>query len=170
MPAAMPKLIITLTYETPVSRSRIDANSIKAVLRRAVKTERCPADVAAAIIFIGDAKMRAMNKQYRGKDKTTNVLAFPNAPSPRSSSAGRGGHSIPLPLGEGRVRVDLGDVFISFPEARRESKKYGWTLKYEIARLALHGFLHLLGYDHVRDNEAKVMEGIEENILKYVEH
>ena len=144
------------------ARSRREADIVRAVMRHTCQTVRCSAGAAAAVIFIGDAKMRQMNKQYRGKDKTTNVLAFPVTPHPTLS---RGEREI-----TGRVRGDLGDVFISLPEAKREAKKYGWTMRYEIARLALHGFLHLLGYDHVRGNEAKVMEGIEKKILKYVEY
>ncbi|MDO8505138.1 MAG: rRNA maturation RNase YbeY [bacterium] len=126
------------------------------VLRSASKKVRCPKGAQVSVIFIGDAKMRKMNKTYRGKDKTTNVLAFPVAPHPSLSRWER--------MAEGQVR-ELGDIFISLPEAKREAKKYGWTMKYEIARLALHGFLHLLGYDHEKDGEAKVMEGIEGKIL-----
>ena len=110
----------------------------KAVIETARQTVRCPPDMEYAIVFVGDAKMRALNRQYRGKDQTTNVLAF----------------------------AGLGDIFISLPEAKREAKKYGWTLQYAIARLALHGFLHLLGYAHEKEKEAKVMENIEKKILQ----
>ena len=104
------------------------------------------------MVFVGDAKMRQMNKQYRGKNCTTNVLSFSTHDSyciiPDSQN-------------------ELGDIFISLPEAKREAKKYGWTMQYEIARLALHGFLHLLGYDHVKNKAASKMEKIEQKILEH---
>ncbi len=94
--------------------------------------------------------MRQINKAYRGKDRTANVLSFP-------------AHDSCSIIHDSQK--DLGDIFISLPEAKREAKKYGWTIRYEIARLALHGFLHLLGYDHEKDGEAKVMEEIESKVL-----
>ena len=130
------------------------------IIRHVCAYTHCPKRTAASIVFIGDAKMRKLNRQYRGQDKTTNVLAFPVTPHPPLSPRER--------ETAGRVRGDLGDIFICLPEAKREAKQYGWTLDHEIARLALHGFLHLLGYDHVRDNEAKVMEKMERKILNAV--
>ncbi len=131
------------------------ASLIRATCIRACKLARCPKESAVSVVFVGDKKMRELNLKYRGKDKTTNVLAF-------SGSSQFTVHS---------SQFDLGDVFISLSEAKREAEKYGWTIQYEIARLALHGFLHLLGYDHEKDKDAEVMEGIEEKILKhYGEH
>ena len=100
---------------------------------------KCCKDVEVAIIFVGDKKMQQLNRTYRGKDKSTNVLSF-----------------------------DTGDIFISVPFAKQEAKKYGLTLRFEIARLAVHGFLHLLGYDHEKEKEAKGMEKIEEKILRSI--
>ncbi len=174
MQSRSPLLAITIVQQRSASRSRIDANIVDEVLQRACKKVKCPSDVQTSVIFIGDAKMRELNRKYRGKDKTTNVLAFGAvAPHPPLS---RGERKIapvfPLPVRErvavGRVR-DLGDIFISLPEAKREAKKYGWTIKYEIARLALHGFLHLLGYDHEKEGEARKMERIERRVLERVE-
>jgi len=61
---------------------------------------------------------------------------------------------------------DLGDIFISIPEARREAKKYGWTFKYELGRLVAHGALHLLGYDHTNEKDTRKMENIEREVLQ----
>ncbi|OGL65872.1 rRNA maturation RNase YbeY [Candidatus Uhrbacteria bacterium RIFCSPLOWO2_01_FULL_47_24] len=143
---------IIVRYE--VSAARRYESAVKQIVNQAVKIIQCPRNVAISISFIGDKKMRAINKKYRGKDKTTNVLSFSTLTP------------TPLPGGEGRVRGDLGDIFISFPEARREAKKYGWIMRYEIARLVLHGFLHLLGYDHEEEKEAKQMEKVEEKVLR----
>lgn len=120
------------------------------VLRRAARFfgGRKKADVSVSLI--GDAKMRAMNRQYRGKDKTTNVLAF-------------------CVNGEGLIKRevdDLGDILISIPEVEREARLYGWTREYAFARLLVHGFLHLLGHDHEKEGEAGRMEAMERKLLK----
>lgn len=127
---------------------------IRAIFSRACRLVRCSKEAEISVVLVGDKKMRDLNRKYRKKDKTTNVLAFPTY----------------APCSMRHAPCDLGDIFISLPEAKREAKKYGWTLKYAIARLALHGFLHLLGYDHEQEKEARVMEGLEQKILKkYVE-
>jgi probable rRNA maturation factor len=72
--------------------------------------------------------MRALNRHYRGKDRTTDVLAFP---------------------GDGGA---LGDIVISLPYASREARRRGQGRAQELARLLLHGYLHLLGYDHEVDD------------------
>ena len=143
-------LAITFHGESSNLRSRIYVNGVKKALHRVCGLVKCPPTAVVAVIFVRDQKMRELNRKYRGKDKATNVLAFPNQVSGfRFQVSG----------------VDLVDVFISIPEARREAKKYGWTLNYEIARLAVHGFLHLLGYEHGKEKEARRMEQLEQKIL-----
>ena len=124
---------------------------IRLVFARACRIVRCSASTRGSVVFISDKKMRELNRIYRGKDKTTNVLAFSSGQQDNRTT--------------GQHAIDLGDIFIALPEAKREAKKYGRTLRYEIARLALHGFLHLLGYDHERDKDAEKMERIERKIL-----
>ena len=81
------------------------------------------------VAIISDARVRALNRQYRRKDKVTDVLAFPS---------GERGH--------------LGDVVIAAGVAARQAREAGHTLATELRVLALHGLLHLLGYDHERDD------------------
>lgn len=114
----------------------------KKIIQQANQAVRHSRTATVSVNFIGDQKMRALNRKYRGHDKTTNVLAFP------------------IHLAE-----DLGDIFIDFLQARREARQYGWTINYALARLALHGFLHLLNYDHQKEKDAQKMEKIEQKIL-----
>ncbi|MBI4135318.1 rRNA maturation RNase YbeY [Candidatus Uhrbacteria bacterium] len=157
-------LTVTIYRNSSASRSRIYTNTVEHVLQMACRTVRCPKGMAVSVVFVGDKKMRELNRTYRSKDKTTNVLAFPMLKETRNlkleirKSTKVSSFQFPV--------SDLGDIFISLGEARREAKKYGWKLQYEIARLALHGFLHLLGYDHVEEEEARRMERIEEKILE----
>ena len=95
----------------------------------------CILDQSAAelsIMFVGDKKMSELNAVYRGIDRSTDVLAFPQ---------------IGQTSGKWEVRI-LGDIVISVPRAESQAKMYGWGFHDEVSRLLIHGTLHLLGYDH----------------------
>ena len=103
--------------------------------------ERCAPRSArgeVAIALVGDRRMRTLNQRYRGIDRATDVLAFP---------AGPPGARVP----RGAPRI-LGDIVIATGVARRQARAAGEPLEAELRRLALHGLLHLLGYDHTRDD------------------
>ncbi|MCE2513759.1 MAG: rRNA maturation RNase YbeY [Acidobacteria bacterium] len=103
--------------------------------------ERCAPRAArgdVAVALVGDRKMRALNQRYRGIDRATDVLAFPAAPA--GGRAPRG-----APRGLGHIGIATGG-------ARRQARDAGEPLETELRRLALHGLLHLLGYDHTRDD------------------
>ena len=89
------------------------------------------------VALVGDAKMRALNRQFRGIDRPTDVLSFPADPAERRPHGGRRW---------------LGDVVIATGVARRQAGARGCPLDVEYRRLALHGLLHLLGYDHTCDD------------------
>ena len=98
---------------------------------------------------MGDTAMRTLNRRYRGKDRTTDVLSFP--------------------LREGRFSGIqphvLGDIVLSLPTASRQAKAAGEKYHVEIRRLLVHGYLHLLGYDHERSGvEAGRMESREQRL------
>jgi probable rRNA maturation factor len=94
------------------------------------------------VAIVADARVRALNKRYRGKDYATDVLSFPTWPdastlTPSSSSAAPSRF--------------LGDIVIARGVARRQARQAGHGERRELRMLALHGLLHLLGYDHERD-------------------
>ena len=94
---------------------------------------------AVSLAIVSDARMRALNRRYRGQDRVTDVLSFvagPLTPDPWSLTA------------ESRP---LGDIVIAAGRARRQAAEAGHSLATELRVLALHGLLHLLGYDHERD-------------------
>jgi probable rRNA maturation factor len=101
---------------------------LRRVLRAAARDLGVTGEVA--VVLAGDRALRSLNARYRGKDKPTDVLSFP----------GPGGD-------EG-----LGDVVISLDTAERNARALGRTLPQEVDVLALHGFLHVLGYDHETDD------------------
>jgi rRNA maturation RNase YbeY len=104
-----------------------------------------------SILFVGDRAMRTLNRVWRNKDRTTDVLSFP--------------------LREGRfLRIQpdmLGDIVISVPVAARQANEAGHPLALELDRLLVHGLVHLLGYDHEQGfREARSMERKERQLLK----
>jgi probable rRNA maturation factor len=103
-------------------------------------------------ILTSDRAIRALNRRWRGRDTPTNVLSFP-APS---QAPGR------LPRGAPR---HLGDIVLAYETVAREARADGKPLDHHIAHLALHGFLHLLGYDHESHGQAEAMERRERRIL-----
>ncbi|TDF42071.1 rRNA maturation RNase YbeY [Alteromonadaceae bacterium M269] len=104
-------------------------------------------DKEITIRIVDEEESHSLNKQYRGKDKPTNVLSFPfDAPE--------------------HVTIDLlGDLVICEPVVLNESKQQEKDVKHHWAHLIIHGCLHLLGYDHINDDEAEEMEAIEIAIL-----
>jgi probable rRNA maturation factor len=109
-------------------RQRIDAARLRRVLRGAGRTLGVGGEVS--VVLAGDGLLRRLNRDFRDKDRPTDVLSFP----------GGGGE-------EG-----LGDVVISVPTAARNARRLGHSVPRELDILALHGFLHALGYDHEADD------------------
>lgn len=101
-----------------------------------------------SILMTNDAEMHALNKQWRGFDKPTDVLSFPSD-----------GPEIP---GEA---AHLGDIAIGYETALKDAESMGRPFEGHISHLLIHGFLHLLGYDHIEAEDAKVMEPLEAKIL-----
>ena len=106
--------------------------------------------VAATLVLSDDAHVRALNRQWRGHDKPTNVLSFPSG--------------TPAPAGARTTRL-LGDVILARETLVREADGLGIALQDHYRHLVLHGLLHLLGYDHETDEEAEEMETLETRIL-----
>jgi probable rRNA maturation factor len=106
-----------------------------------------PAQGEVTVVVDDDARIRALNKLWRGFDKPTNVLSFP-APETQPGPA-----------------RTLGDIAISYETAAREAIAEGKSFADHMAHLSVHGFLHLLGYDHESDEDAVEMEGLERLIL-----
>lgn len=115
-------------------RYKVDQRSLTAFMV-SVAEELGAVDIAATVVLVGDDRMRALNRVFRGYDRATDVLSFP---------AGR----IQFPEAD----PYLGDIVISVETAGRQARRRGSTLHREIRVLALHGFLHLLGYDHETDD------------------
>jgi len=106
-----------------------------------------PAELS--LLFTDDASIRAINAEWRGQDKPTNVLSFPAFPVQPGD--------MPGPM--------LGDIILAHETLVREAAEMGKPFEEHLTHLLVHGFLHLFGYDHMETDEAEEMEGLETRIL-----
>lgn len=106
-----------------------------------------PAQGAVTVVVDDDERIRQLNRLWRGFDKPTNVLSFP------------------YPDTQAGPERTIGDIAISYETAAREAADENKSFADHIAHLSVHGFLHLLGYDHESDDDAEEMEGLERVIL-----
>lgn len=109
-----------------------------------------------SFVFTDNPTIRGLNNDYRGKDSATNVLSFPCFDvKPDDYSE----------LSESPAPVTLGDIIIAYDVVKQEAKKQGKRFEDHVNHLLIHGLLHLLGYDHIDDDDAKRMEALEIAIL-----
>jgi probable rRNA maturation factor len=145
---------MTVSVETSVeceswrSLADLDALVERCLVESLAETGEHVRDGAeVSLLLCDDARIRVLNAQFRGMDKPTNVLSFPG----------------PEPLELAHV---LGDIAIAYETVAREAKEQGKPLPDHLCHMIVHGFLHLLGYDHETDEEAEAMEADEVRVLK----
>jgi len=135
-----------------------DLASIERAVAAALAAESRGGGCAVDVRVTDDAAIRELNRAHRGIDAPTDVLSFP-LQLPAGDAA-----LTPFVLPPGEL-VHLGDVVLSWPRAVAQAAEYGHSVARESAYLAVHGVLHLLGYDHERPADARVMRAREEAIL-----
>lgn len=136
---------------------------INAVAARAAALEGV-ADASANIVIADDDYLHELNWKFRQIDRATDVLSFPanelSAPIGQAIEAGAD-----LEQGE-EGELFLGDIFISLDHAAVQAEEYGNTLEQELCFLAVHGMLHLMGYDHMKEQEEMVMRQKQREVLQ----
>ena len=131
---------------------------VAAVLRFAAKEEEVPDFCGVTVGFCDDRRIRRFNRRFRRVDAATDVLSFPLTQGREEWQA------LPKPPADIGM-APLGDILISTERAAAQAEAYGHGLEREICFLALHGFLHLLGYDHIKDSDRLCMEQTAERYL-----
>jgi probable rRNA maturation factor len=146
-------LLIEVLVRSRHWRNRPDA---AATIRKAVRTAAKAASTPRAelaIVLSDDSAIRALNRDWRGKNAPTDVLSFPAAAPPGKRP---------------RASPYIGDVVIAYQTTARDAAAEGKPFKHHLAHLAVHGFLHLLGHDHENDRDARKMERLERAILAHI--
>ncbi|WP_086051693.1 rRNA maturation RNase YbeY [Pseudoruegeria sp. SK021] len=122
-----------------------------------------PAEFEISLLGCDDARIAALNGSFRNKATATNVLSWPS--EERGAETAGGDPLPPLPDMPGEP-IELGDIAIAYQTCAAEAAAAGLTLADHTRHLLVHGILHLLGYDHVRDQDALLMERLEVEILE----
>lgn len=106
------------------------------------------------LVFVGKKRMKDLNKMYRGKDKVTDVLSFGN----------NGGKKDKF-ISPRETVENLGEIFICMERVKEQAKEKGHSAKKEAGTLLIHGILHLMGFDHKRDEDARIMRRKENKLI-----
>lgn len=133
-----------------------EMQNIKKVYNVAEKQLQLPENLCVNIVMLKPTEIQNMNKKFRGVDRVTDVLSFPMLNNltdlEKESDAVFG-------------QIDIGDIYICKERATEQAQEYNHSLKRELCFLALHGLLHLLGYDHIKEEDEKIMFALQDKIL-----
>jgi probable rRNA maturation factor len=140
---------IEIDFENVSTVSAPDETECLCWIKAALKSHKSNATIAVRIVDA--AESQALNREYRGKDKPTNVLSFPFEP--------------PIGVPEEAFDFMLGDLAICAPIVIQEANDQNKQEWHHWCHMLVHGTLHLLGYDHIKDDEAEQMEQLERDIL-----
>ncbi len=139
------------------------AKLFRKVTEQAISFLGQPKNLGAVVTFVDKDEIRTLNTQYRGIERSTDVLSFPTI-----DNAGHGVIDASLYPYETDCRtgiLNLGDVFICADVAKSQAEEYGHSLEREYAFLFLHGLLHLLGFDHIEPDDEREMNDAAQSIL-----
>jgi len=153
----MPPFTLPITEVLVVAECWQTEPGAEAVIHRAVAAAADMVDAGIgeaelAVMLTDDAGIRTLNSNWRGIDKPTNVLSFPALPPTG-------------PAGPDDAPRMLGDIAIAYETTRKEADDEQKPFDHHLSHLAVHGFLHLIGYDHDTDGDAETMETLEQEIL-----
>ena len=141
------------------ARAGLEANAIRATEATLAHLGLDPAAWEIALLACDDDRIAALNADFRGKPRPTNVLSWPSS---ERAAEDPGAAPLPPDPAEG---PELGDVAIAFETCEFEAGEAGLPFEHHVAHLLVHGTLHLLGYDHERAADAELMERIEVEVL-----
>lgn len=134
-------------------KAKINKNLFEKTVKNILKKKKRK----VCLVLVNNHEIRKLNRQYRKKDEITNVLAF--------STVFENQEKLILPKEE---KIYLGEIVISVPQAKKQAKIFGYSLNKELIRLFIHGFLHLLGYEHKSKKERQKMEGLEARLMERI--
>lgn len=135
------------------TKNKIGGKRLERVAEAVFAEEKIKGEVEVSLVFTGERRMRTLNKTYRGIDRVTDVLSF----------EGENDDTFVSP--EDGVSY-LGEIFICLPRAEKQAREKEHSIEKEIDILLVHGLFHLLGYDHIKDEDYAVMNAKEEKTLK----
>lgn len=133
----------------------VDEDFLKKIVSIVLEGEKIVKEVELSIALIGPGRMRKINRRYRGKNRVTDVLAFPESKILLEK----------FKVGVVKKVQGLGEIVICLREVKKNAKRFNLSSEKELARVLIHGMLHLLGYDHEKAKEAKKIKEKEDFYL-----
>ncbi len=142
-----------------LTENTIDEEWVKSIVEKVIKTEGADTKQDISIAFLGPGRMRKLNKQYRKSNRVTDVLSFCQTEIPFEK----------FKIGRPKKHQGLGEIVICPREVKKNARKFETDYQKELAKMLIHGTLHLLGYDHEKtEAEATKMEKKQENYLNTI--
>jgi probable rRNA maturation factor len=148
------KLTVDLVDETETLTASHE-QLLHQIVEKAAQMEGLEGEVELSITFVNDERIQEINRQYRDKDQPTDVISFALNEQDEDE----------LEILSDDMPNVLGDIIISVPRIHEQAQDYGHSFERELGFLTVHGFLHLLGYDHLTETEEKEMFTRQEDIL-----
>lgn len=135
---------------------------------QSLRSEQVSMPCSVMVTLCDDAEIQDINNRYRNTDRPTDVLSFPTVAYPAGKTAGKCAALLRKEFDDESGTCFLGDIFISVPHARAQAAEYNHSEAREAVYLLVHGICHLMGYDHIKDDDKEKMRGMEERILSSV--
>jgi probable rRNA maturation factor len=136
------------------------ADWLRGIVRQVLASENTVSNAELSLVITGQDRIRQLNRDYRGKDEPTDVLAF--------AATGEGGAELPPFVSPPDGVRHLGEVVVSYPQAVIQAAEQQQPVEREVAILVIHGVLHLLGYEHDVPERERRMKGREAEILGFI--
>jgi len=144
---------IVIVNQVEDERLNIFEKDYLTIMKKAKEILNLKEEFIISVIFVDDMQIREINKNYRSIDRVTDVISF---------AINDGEDSVDFNFEENK---ELGDIFISVPTCLRQASEYGHSIKREACFLFTHGLLHCLGYDHLNEEDEKIMFSLQDEIL-----
>lgn len=159
-------MTLNLEYETGIELNLDYKEIITQVVEKSLDLENCPYETEVNVILTDNNEIQEINKEHRNLDVPTDVLSFPmieyETPADFSQLEDEADYYFHPETGE----LLLGDIIISVEKVIEQAREYGHSQKRELAFLTAHSMLHLMGYDHMEDEERIVMEEKQQKVLE----
>lgn len=136
------------------------------IMEEVTQMEDCPYETTVNLLITDNAGIREYNKNYRGLDRETDVLSFPNLSFEREGDFSQAETEEADCFDPDSGELILGDIILSAERVLSQAREYGHSVLREFAFLTAHSMFHLCGYDHMEEQEAAVMEQKQEEVLK----
>lgn len=158
-------MTVNIEYETERKLNLPYEEIIREIVTAALDYEKCPYEAEVSVVLTDDGGIREINREFRGIDSPTDVLSFPMGDFAEPADFERLEENSEDYFNPETGELLLGDIVISVDKVTEQAEKYGHSERRELAFLVAHSMLHLCGYDHMEEDERKIMEAKQEEIL-----